>query len=483
MNLKLLKKTEEAKALPPASVEIVQPQWLQRRLPLSERPVTIGRDTGCDLRLELPDISRCHARVYPDGECWVLEDCGSRNGIFLNGERVGRRELQDGDLFRIGEVALRFNGALPPPDLGNVRKLLDISLAMSSTLDPDEALQRIIDPVAEISGAERAFLMLVNEAGDLEFKIARNIERTAVESADFKISRSVANEAATGRRPVVIEHVPVEGATASMTALGLKAVACIPMIHQSRVIGVIYTDSRRPNWIKDLDIQILGSLASQAAIAIENSRLNQEQKEAFFNTSMALAEAIEARDPYTAGHSRRVTNNSLLVGRALGLENKDLDLLRIGSTLHDVGKIGIEDCVLRKPGELAPHEVDEIRRHPDTGSRILAHVPQLSGVASAVRHHHERFDGGGYPDGLQGEEIPLLARIITVADAFDALTSSRVYRQKRHPSIALQTLREKAGSQFDPAVVEAFLRLYQEGRIEVEAQTDEEIREVANSCR
>jgi HD-GYP domain-containing protein (c-di-GMP phosphodiesterase class II) len=461
--MRLLKFTDRKNTEATVNLEILQPAGLQRRIPLDRGEFRIGRDAACALRLDFPDVSRAHARIYQQGKHWLVEDSGSRNGVWVNGERIGRKQLGDGDLVKIGATLIRFNGerrALSSSDMENVEQLLEISRAISSSLVPEEVLERIIDSVAGISGAERAFLMLSSEGGELELKVARNIDREVIESSEFRISQSVAREAAQSGRSIVIDRVPDGGGTESIEALGLKAVACLPLVLKDRVIGVIYADSRSQSWIRELDLQILESLASHAAVAIENARLNQEQKEAFFNTSMALAEAIEARDDYTAGHSRRVTDYSVMIGRELGLSGEELDLLKIGSILHDIGKIGIHDCVLRKPGALDAYEYERIKRHPDIGARILGHVPQLSRVVPAVRHHHERFDGGGYPQGLAGEEIPLLARIIAVADAFDAMTSTRVYREELPVPVALAELRRCAGTQFDARIVEVFLRVF-----------------------
>jgi HD-GYP domain-containing protein (c-di-GMP phosphodiesterase class II) len=459
----LLKLPDAKQTDDPVNIEILQPAGMQRRIPLDGSEFCIGRDAACTLRLDFPDISRVHARIYHDGQNWLIEDCGSRNGVWINGERVGRRQLEDGDLVKVGSTLIRFNddrGGLTSSDMEKVQKFLEISRAISSSLIPEEVLKRIMDSVADISGAERAFLMLFSETGELQLRVARNIEREEIESSEFRISQSVAREAASSGRSVVIDNVPDGGATESIEALGLKAVACLPLVLKGRVIGVIYADSRRESWIREVDVHILESLASHAAVAIENARLNQEQKEAFFNTSMALAEAIEARDNYTAGHSRRVTDYSVMIGREMGLSSEELDLLKIGSILHDVGKIGISDCVLRKPAALDSHEYEQIKSHPDIGARILSHVPQLSRVVPGVRHHHERFDGKGYPDGLVGDEIPLLARIIAVADTFDAMTSTRVYRQQLPIPIALAELRRCSGTQFDARIVEIFLRVF-----------------------
>src|SRR5207249_548184 len=179
---------------------------------------------------DFPDVSRMHARIYQQGQHWVVEDCGSRNGVWVNGDRIGRKQLGDGDLVKIGTTLIRFNGerrALSASDMENVEQLLEISRAISTSLGPEGDLERSIDSVAGHSGAERAFLMLFSEGGELELKVARNIEREVIESSEFRISQSVAREAARSGRAVVIDRVPDGGGTESIEALGLKAVACL----------------------------------------------------------------------------------------------------------------------------------------------------------------------------------------------------------------------------------------------------------------
>lgn len=274
---------------------------------LDGKDISIGRDAGCDLRLDLTDISRNHVRIFLREGRWLVEDYGSEQGVLVNGERVGRRELSDGDLIKIGGIVLRYNGdghGLSKRDVSHLHNLIEATRTISSSMVPEEVLERITDSVAAITGAERAFLMLVHENGELDLKVERNIDRLAIESSEFKISRSVVTQTARTGRSVVIDHVPDSGDTESIDTLGLKSVACWPLLLKKRVIGVIYTDSRKPNWIKELDVQMLESLASNAALALENARLKQQLKDAFFNTSMALADAVEARDYYTAGHSR-----------------------------------------------------------------------------------------------------------------------------------------------------------------------------------
>ena len=185
------------------------------------------------------------------------------------------------------------------------------------------------------------------------------------------------------------------------------------------------------------------------------STAESEKQSAYVGSIRALALALDARDPYTAGHSDRVSTLSVAVGRQMGLAEDELEVLRLGALLHDIGKIGVSDAVLRKPGPLTPEEFDMIREHPTLGARILRHVPFLFAHLPIVECHHERPDGQGYPHRLQGDEIPMAARIVHVVDAFDAITSARAYRPARSTSEALHELWKHAGSQFDVDVVRA----------------------------
>jgi len=213
------------------------------------------------------------------------------------------------------------------------------------------------------------------------------------------------------------------------------------------------------------DLRLLEALANQSAVALQNAQLFLDLQESFLATVKALAQAVDAKDSYTAGHSSRVTLYSVVVGEEMGLAEADLRQLRMAGLLHDVGKIGIRDSVLSKPGKLDDEEFAVMKSHPAVGESILKQVPQLAGVLPGVVSHHERFDGKGYPRGLKGEEIPLLGRVIGVADAFDAMTSDRVYRPRLSDEVALGELRKHSGTQFDSRVVKAFLAAYEKGLI------------------
>jgi putative nucleotidyltransferase with HDIG domain len=188
------------------------------------------------------------------------------------------------------------------------------------------------------------------------------------------------------------------------------------------------------------------------------SAAEAETRSAYVGTIRALALALDARDPYTAGHSERVSAISMAIGREMHLSEDDLDVLRLGALLHDIGKIGINDDVLRKPGPLTPEEFEVIKQHPTLGAKMLRSVPFLAPHIPIVELHHERPDGKGYPHGLSGSETPLLARIVHAADAFDAITSARAYRPARDSADALAELWRCAGTQFDAEVVHALVR-------------------------
>ncbi|MBD3349663.1 MAG: response regulator [Candidatus Eisenbacteria bacterium] len=184
---------------------------------------------------------------------------------------------------------------------------------------------------------------------------------------------------------------------------------------------------------------------------------NEELRRLFMGSIKALAQALEAKDEYTQGHSERVSEIAIGIGRYLSLSEKDISDIWLAGLLHDIGKIGVREAVLNKPGKLNDEEWKSIQNHPVMAERILCPIEELTAVISIVRHHHERFDGSGYPDGLSGSDIPLGARILTVADAYDALTSRRPYRDALSVEDALSVLEDASGTQFDPVIVRAFL--------------------------
>jgi len=209
----------------------------------------------------------------------------------------------------------------------------------------------------------------------------------------------------------------------------------------------------------------LTALADLVAISLEKARAYEELEEMFFQTAESMAEAIEKRDPCTGGHTKRVTSYCATVARHLRLQPEARKWLRIAATLHDVGKLGVEDQILRKPARLSPEEYAKIKGHSAMGAGILQHIRKLREIIPSVKYHHEQIDGGGYPEGLKGEAMPVMAKIVAVADAYDAMTTDRPYRKAMSKEAAIEELQRCAGTQLDGGVVNAFLEAYRQGEI------------------
>lgn len=212
-------------------------------------------------------------------------------------------------------------------------------------------------------------------------------------------------------------------------------------------------------------LRLCVSIADQTASAIERARLFANLEESYLQTVLSLANAVEAKDTYTKNHAEQVSNTAVRIGQELGLGFEEMEDLRYGSILHDVGKIGIPDAILQKHGRLNEEEWQKMRTHVTIGEDILKPVPRLAGAAKLVRHNHEHYDGTGYPDGLAGEDIPLAARILTVVDTYSAIVDRRPYKDARTREEALQELKRSAGTQLDPRIVDIFIDLSEKGVI------------------
>jgi diguanylate cyclase (GGDEF)-like protein len=230
----------------------------------------------------------------------------------------------------------------------------------------------------------------------------------------------------------------------------------IPIYIRDRFSGVVVC-ANRPGGFEELDDEVLLALGDQAGAALQNQRLHDELRRSYLSTIRMLAEAIQAKDPFLRGHSEEVSDYVAAVAERLGMDGRRREQLVVGSLLHDVGKIGISERILHKPARLTQEEFAVIQLHPRIGYRLIEQVPSLRPVAPAILHHHERYDGGGYPTGLVGEQIPLEARIVCVADAFSAMTADRPYRARMPLSEACEELERHAGTQFDPEIVRIFV--------------------------
>jgi putative nucleotidyltransferase with HDIG domain len=231
----------------------------------------------------------------------------------------------------------------------------------------------------------------------------------------------------------------------------------LPILVAGSIWGVMNLEQEERGAFAEEDLLLAHVVASQVGAAIHRCQLVEEVEGAFLSTLGVLADAAELQDSYTADHADEVADLALEVGRRLGFSGVELDRLRYGALLHDVGKIGVPGELLRKPGPLSPEERERMDEHTAIGARMLDRIPFLAPVAPLVRSAHERFDGGGYPDGLRGEQIPRGAMVIATCDAFHAMTSNRSYRQAMGHEDAIRELRANAGTQFDPVVVDALV--------------------------
>jgi len=240
---------------------------------------------------------------------------------------------------------------------------------------------------------------------------------------------------------------------------GITSFLVLPIFLKGQLSGIIALGHRTAAVPSGDDLNQARQLADQVAVALSNARLVEELAELNWGTLTALARAIDAKSAWTAGHSERVTNMALRIGRGMGLSERELDTMHRGGLLHDIGKIGTPPEILDKPGRLTPDEANTMRLHVRIGARILEPITAYAGVIPIVLQHHEWFDGTGYPDGLAGEAISLGARIFAVADCFDALISDRPYRPGMERERVIEIIKQGSGRQFDPTVVQAFLEV------------------------
>lgn len=343
---------------------------------------------------------------------------------------------------------------------------------LNSTLDHLEIRRRAMESAIRLMKAEAGSLLLLDEQKDqLFFEVALGHREQDIKKIPLPIGEGIAGWVAQSGKPLIVNSAQKDPRffkeVDERTDFHTRNLICVPIKIKEKIIGVLEAINRKgKGGFNRGDLPLLTSLADQVAIALDNSRLYQELEEMFFQIAESLADAIEKRDPYTGGHTQRVTSYSLAISKYLGLSSIEKKWLRVTSALHDIGKIGIEDRILRKPDSLNSEEFDIIKRHSLIGVKIIEHIRQLKESIPGVKHHHEYVNGKGYPEGLRGEEIPILARIVAVADTFDAMTTDRPYRRAMKSMVAIEELKRCSGIQFDRAVVEAFMKAYQNGEID-----------------
>jgi HD-GYP domain-containing protein (c-di-GMP phosphodiesterase class II) len=348
-------------------------------------------------------------------------------------------------------------------DTNVLRLLLEIGRYFNSSLEFPEVVKMVMDKVIEVLKAERGCLFLLNDAGEPKMVAARGMDRTTIDADGFKTSRTLVGQVIETKEPVLSSNAMMDprfANTKTVTMNEIRSVMAVPIIFQDQVRGLVYVDNRiRSGIFREENLELLSAIATTAAGAIENARLYNMKKEII----LVLANAIEAKDEYTRGHVERVCGYCLAIAKELNMPPEDVRDLEISSFLHDVGKISVPDAVLQKPGKLDPDERHQMERHSEMGEHLVKPIDVPLRVKRSIRHHQEKWDGTGYPDGLKGEDIHLFARIISVADTWDAMTSDRPYRKALPREVAIAELQRSAGTQLDPTVVSAFLRALERG--------------------
>ena len=366
----------------------------------------------------------------------------------------------------IGDLATEFNGVTLGlkksfKDLkrrfSQLTNLYQISKAISATNDLDKLLNQVLKQSLDLMGAETGSIMLLApEEDELMIRAAVGLDKETIEATRVKIGQGISGYVAEKGKPLMIQD-GVRKAKLPGTS-DVKDALSVPLIANEKIIGVINANNKQAGRFDKHDLRFFTTLAGQIATAVANATLVDDIQEAYFNTIKVLAAAIDAKDEYTHGHSARVAKFAVTIAKQLGLSKSDLTRIEAAAYLHDIGKIGVPDQVLNKDGALTEKERALINRHPLEASEILGHIDFPWGdVVPGVRGHHERPDGKGYPDGLKDEEISREARIIAVADSFDAMTSDRPYRKALDKTRAVTELVNGRGSQFDGQTVDAFI--------------------------
>lgn len=313
-------------------------------------------------------------------------------------------------------------------------------------------------------------LLLDDQGQELLFDIAEGPAGERLRQLKLSAESGIAGWVVRSGQPLIVNNVARDerfnNNVDRITGFNTKSILCVPLKINRKIIGVLEVLNKLDGSdFNSDDLEVSVSVAATAAMAIENVRAHLMLVKAYRGTIKALAAAIDAKDSYTAGHSQRVTEYALQGATPLSLSPEETEVLEYAGTLHDIGKIGITEAILNSPGPLTAQEWKIVRRHPGIGANILQEIPFLEKTRPLVLHHHERYDGKGYPDGIKGEEIPLGARLLAIADAYEAMTSQRPYRKwVLAPEQAFGELERNTGTQFDPEVVKVFVSVMQNAR-------------------
>jgi putative nucleotidyltransferase with HDIG domain len=328
--------------------------------------------------------------------------------------------------------------------------------------DLQQVMDRLIELVTREWNAQRASLMLFDRSdGHLRIMKSAGLDREIVENTRVPVGRGPSGYVAKTRRPLLVKD-SLDYMVANWPQRSENpCFASVPLLCAGELIGVLNVTGRRSGQeFSEQELERLTALGVIAAEALDRLILFEGLKQGYLATIQALSLAIERKDPYTCGHSSRVGQYSLAIAEEMGLEEEELEVIESAAALHDIGKILLPYDVVHKPGALDMEENEVLRQHPEIGAEMLGCLRHFRRERDIVRHHHEWWDGSGYPDGLRGGEISRCVRIVAVADAYDAMTTHRAYRRALSPDQAYEEIAAKSGIQFDPEVVRVFVHLW-----------------------
>lgn len=348
--------------------------------------------------------------------------------------------------------------------------LNSILTAFASVTSGSSVFKRLVELAVRMARADEARFFVVNELFDHPFEVAGALAKGGnAEKSGVQLNGR--NDALQKDLRTVIQNVgidipvliPENDGSMNLPAQ-VRSFMGVPLTIRNKLFGVLTAlVNQSDKKFNEKDIYYLSFMAHNAAYAIENVALYENIYENLFSTLYAFVKTIEAKDPYTKEHSNRVTDIAIIIGKEMNCSSEEIEILNVAGRLHDIGKIGVRDNVLLKPGKLNVDEYKKIMEHPSIGADIVGQLGFWDREQEIIRHHHERYDGTGYPDGLHNSQIPFLARILSVADVFDAMASNRIYRKKVQEDIIHDMILENSGKQFDPEIVGVFSTLYKKG--------------------
>jgi putative nucleotidyltransferase with HDIG domain len=338
-----------------------------------------------------------------------------------------------------------------------------VSKKIRSTPRMTQILEQVIRTAQKTLNIAAASVLLYGDnEEELFFEVASGPVGRVLRQEKLSTRYGIAGQVALTGKPLIVNdttrsekfHKMIDDTTGFQT----RSLICAPLMVQRKILGVIEVINKLDGTeFGEQDLEAVIAVATTTAMAIENTRQHQVILDAFKNTISTLAAAIDVKDPYASGHSQRVMEYTSMAGVYFSLPPDEMEILRHAAVLHDIGKIETDSCILGKTDPLTREEWEIIRRHPEAGANLLKDIAYLEKASDLVLHHHERYDGKGYPGGLKGEEIPLGARLISIADAFDTMTTGRSYCPVMSIDQAVQELERCAGNQFCPVAVRAFI--------------------------